>query len=192
MKKVCAWLIPHQLSDEQNRQKVTYLLKKWLTYLTEPAVVDSQTLFSWCLISDRTGIGCQPIRGDILFWSQVSPHRNKCLQCFLIVKAHLLYKCFKRASTSIVNTPAARFCPKWFNTCWKLGLPPSEQQAGCICSITMLNHIILRKWETTWPSTRSRFCLTLPTALTLSAVIFCYFLCWWSAWLEGSSLGART
>ena len=59
----------------------------------------------------------------------------------------------------------------------KTGLPTSEQAAGCICFMTMSPHIELRKWETIWLSTRSRFCLTLPSAMTLHTVIFGYFLC---------------
>ena len=109
--------------------------------------------------SDRTGIGCQPIPGNTLFWSQVSLHRNECLQWFLIVKAHLLYKCLGRASTSRINTTDQRFCPKWLTTWRELSLPKSKQ-AGCIYSMTMPPHIKLRNWETIWLSRRSMFCLT--------------------------------
>ena len=94
---------------------------------------------------------------ETLFWSHVSHLRNECLQCFLIVKAQLLYKCcFRRASTSVVNTTDARFCPKRSTTWRNLGLSISIQE-GCIYFMTMPPHTKLRKWETIWLITSQGF-----------------------------------
>ena len=137
-----------------------------------------------CLISDKTDIRCQPIPGDTL-WSQVSLHRNECLQCFLIVKM------FQKAKHINHKYYRCKILPQVFNH-MKKTRPPTSEQAGCICSMTMPPRIKLKKWEIIWLSTRSRFCLTLPTALTLPPVMFGYFLCWLSTWQLWSLLGATT